>query len=113
MEDPISHVEMLFEKAAYYTRTSAELFKLKALDKASETISAVFVRIVIALFIAFAFFVLNIGIALWIGEELGKLYYGFFVIAGFYTLVGILLYVFRNKWLKLSVKNSIITHALN
>jgi len=52
---------------------------------------------------------LNIGFALWIGKLLGESYYGFFVIAFIYFLIGILIYSFRNNWIKKPVNKFIIT----
>jgi len=113
MEDQASVIGQLFEKTEHYARTSAELFKLKAIDKSADMLSALAVRLAIVLFMTMFFLILNVGIALWIGEALGKSYYGFFIEAGFYAVVGILLYIFRNKWIKDPLKNSIITQALN
>jgi|ERR1035437_3901765 phosphoglycerol transferase MdoB-like AlkP superfamily enzyme len=113
MENPLSLIETLFEKTEHYAKTSAELIKLKAIDKSADVISTLTARLTVVVFIALFFLVLNIGIALWIGEMLGKSYYGFFIVAGFYALVGIVLYAFRDKWIKAPLKNSIITQALN
>lgn len=113
MEDQTSLTGTFFEKTEHYIKTSAELFKLKALDKSTDVISDLTARLVVIAFIALSFFILTIGVSLWIGEELGKSYYGFFIIAGFYGLIGILLYVFRNVWIKEPLKNSIIEQVLN
>lgn len=113
MENQASVIELLFEKTERYARTSAELFKLKAIDKSADMLSALAVRLAIILFMTMFFLILNIGIALWIGEALGKSYYGFFSMAGFYAIVGILLYTFRNKWIKEPLRNSLIEQALN
>jgi ABC-type transport system involved in cytochrome bd biosynthesis fused ATPase/permease subunit len=56
--------------------------------------------------------VLNIGIALWLGELLGKNYYGFFIVAVFYLLSAIVLHFFLHNWIKKPVSNLIITQAL-
>jgi hypothetical protein len=56
--------------------------------------------------------VINIGIAMWLGELLGKPYYGFFVVAIFYAVVMALLFIFRHEWIKTPVSNSIITQMI-
>ena len=64
--------------------------------------------IVVILFVLTA----NIGIALWIGEVLGKSYYGFFVVAGFYVLAGLIIYNSRHQWIKDPVSNAVISQML-
>lgn len=113
MEDNASLIGTLFEKAEHYAKTSAELFKLKTIDKSADVISTLTARLAVVSFITLFFLILNIGIALWIGEMLGKTYYGFFIVAGFYALAGIVFYIFRNKWIKTPLRNSIIAQALN
>jgi hypothetical protein len=43
-----------------------------------------------------------------LGEALGKSYYGFFVLGGFYILVGVIFQAFKNKWVEEPVSNAII-----
>src|ERR1039457_1611247 len=113
MENQASLIGTLFEKAEHYAQTSAELYKLKAIDKSADVLSTLTARLAIIGFITLFFLTLNIGIALWIGEILGKTYYGFFIVAGFYALIGILLYVYRNNLVKEPLRNSIISQVLN
>ena len=54
----------------------------------------------------------NIGMALWLGDLLGEVYYGFFIVAVFYLVVGVILYFFLRKWIKGPVSKLIITEAL-
>ena len=95
-----------------YGKTSYELVKLKALDKTSDVVSSFIPRsIVIFLVSSFMLFV-NIGLGFWIGEILGKIYFGFFVVAAFYGFLGIIIYVFMRKWIKKNVSNYIIKQML-
>lgn len=112
MENNTSTIEMLFEKAEDYTRTTAELMKLKAVDKTADVMSSMLSRLTVSIvFVMFAFLA-NIGLSLWIGELLGKLYYGFFVVSSFYLLISILLYIFRDPLIKMPVSNFIIVRML-
>jgi len=113
MENRVLLLETLFEKTEHFTKTSAELYKLKAIAKFADVTSTLIARLSVTVFIILFFLILNIGIALWLGEILGKSYFGFFCVAGFYVLGGVILYIFRNKWIKAPVRNSIITQALN
>lgn len=113
MEPDITNItEPLFEKAGAYAKTSIELMKLKALDKATDVSSSLFSR---SLFIiAFSFFLLlfNIALSLWIGELLGKLYYGFLIVSSFYALVGVVLLIIQPS-LKERMANSIARQLYN
>ncbi len=103
----------VLENAGDYLETRLDLLKLQAISKSSDVTSSVVSRMVIFLMISFAVFILNMGIALWVGELLGKVYLGFFVVAGFYMLVGLILHLFRHTWIKEPVSSMIIKKMLN
>ncbi len=113
MEEKISFLEPLFERAEIYGNTRYELFKLKALDKVTDIVSTIVSRG--AAFIALMMFLItiNIAVALWLGDILGKLYYGFFCVAGFYGVLGTSLYFVMHDIVKKRVGNSFISQMLN
>jgi hypothetical protein len=113
MENQVSLIGTLFEKTTHYAKKSAELYKLKAIAKSADVISTLSVRLILIIFGALFFLVFNIGAALWLGELLGKAYFGFFIISGFYAFTGLICYFFRNKWIREPLRDAIITQALN
>ncbi|HLN72468.1 MAG: hypothetical protein ACM3O8_10690 [Methylococcaceae bacterium] len=112
MEQQENLFESLIEKGEQYGKTTLELIKLKTLDKSADVTSTLASWIIVIVLIVLFFFILNIGIALWIGELLGKEYLGFFVVAGFYGLLALVFGVFREKLIKKPVNNSIISQVL-
>ncbi|MBN2348160.1 MAG: hypothetical protein JXJ22_04945 [Bacteroidales bacterium] len=108
MDDKTNMIELLLERAVDYSKTSYELMKLRTLGKTSDLVSSFIPRAVV--YILFASFLLffNLGIALWLGEILGETCYGFFVVAAFYGILGIISYFFLRNWLKRIVENYII-----
>lgn len=112
MEDNTKLIEELIKKAAEYGKTSFELAKLKALDKASDAISSVVPHCVVLVLITVFMLFLNVGLALWIGEIIGKVFYGFFIIAAFYAVLAMVLHFFMHTWLKRHVSDSFIKHVL-
>jgi hypothetical protein len=104
--------ESLFEKGEQYGKTTLELLKLKTLDKSAEVISNMVSWIVVVVFAVLFFLILNIGIALWLGELLGKSYYGFFTVSGFYAVLALVFAIFRKQLIKEPLNNSIITQVL-
>jgi hypothetical protein len=112
METKISLVEPLLERAEQYGKTYFELLKLKTLDKTADISSGLISRLFLAAVFSLFAIILNIALALWLGDLLGKNYYGFFIVAGFYAIAGTVLF-FIHPFIKARVNNSIITQILN
>ncbi len=112
METPHDLLEELYEQTEAYGKTTLELAKLKGLQTTTVVVTELIWRLSVILMLSLFALVLNIGIALWLGELLGKSYYGFFIVAGFYLLTGIVLHFFLHNWIKKPVSNLIITQAL-
>jgi hypothetical protein len=112
MESNAKLIEALLEKVSDYGVTSFELVKLKALDRTSDAVSSfiphLFVFIVITVFVLF----INLGLAFWLGDILGKTYFGFLVVAGFYGIAGFILHFFMHKWIKKVIWDFIIKIVL-
>ena len=108
MEDNKKLFETLLERAAEYGKTSYELEKLKAVDKSSDVVSSFVPHSIVFVLIASFMLFLNLGLAFWLGEILGKTYLGFFVVAGFYVFIGIVFHFLMHKWIKNIVRNYII-----
>lgn len=112
MDEQYGLIDSLLGKGEQYGRTTLELFKLKTLDKSSDVASNIVSWLVVVIFAVLFFLILNIGIALWLGELMGKAYYGFFVVSGFYLLLAIIFGIFRKQLLKEPLNNSIIKQVL-
>ena len=112
MEEKSTLIGSLFEKSEAYAKTNLDLFKLKAIDSTAGIVSTVLSKLVFYVVVLVIILSINTGIALWIGELLGKVYYGFFIVAAFYVLVALLLY-FVPGLIKTSVNNSLILKMLN
>jgi len=112
MGDNAKLLESLLERAAEYGKTSLELAKLKAIDKTSDVVSSFIPHTVVFVLIASFMLFLNLGLAFWLGEILGTIYYGFFVVAAFYIVTGVFVHVFMHKRLKKLIYNYIIKLAL-
>ena len=112
MESTARTFETLYERAETYGKTTYELSKLKVLETTTVVVTSLVSRLSVILMISMFALVFNIGIALLLGEVLGKSYYGFFIVAAFYLLAGIVLHFFLHKWIKTPLSNLIITQAL-
>lgn len=108
MEDKSNLFETLLERAADYGRTSFELIKLKTLEKIGDVISSFVPSTVV--FIMFATFMLfvNLGLALWLGEILENIFFGFFAVAAFYGIAALIFHFLLRKWIKKVIFDYII-----
>jgi Putative Actinobacterial Holin-X, holin superfamily III len=113
MEASPNHIESLLFKAREYAETKADLIKLKVADKTSDTVSDAASTMVLAVFGMFFMLTLSIGLALLIGEWLGKNYYGFFIVAAIYGIAGLIIKANRASLIKTPVSNFIIDKILN
>ena len=97
----------LIEKLEDFAQTNIKLLQYKAIDKGTEVASSVISGVVMGIFFILGFVVLSIGLALLIGSWLNNSYYGFFIMGGFYFLLGLVFYLFRHSWIKAPLINSL------
>lgn len=111
MESTKELMEPLLEKFEQYGKTNFELVKLRTIDKAASLTASVITNSI--RYIVFSFFIgmASVGAAFYIGKYLGDDYLGFFIIAGFYAVLWILLVLVRNA-IKNKINDSIIKRIL-
>lgn len=112
MIDDTTPIDTLFERAEDYAKTTLKLVKLNAVDKSAEIVSSLFSLLVVSMTVVLSIIIFSIGAALWVGKLLGDAFYGFFIIGAFYFLTAILLRIFRERWLKYPISNSIIKQLM-
>ncbi len=112
METNTNLMEPLLESAEAYGNTSMEIIKLKTLDKTAAVTTSLITGSLITIIVSFIVFTINIAIALWLGELLGKTYYGFLVIAACYALAGVILLLIH-PFVKSRVSNAVIRQLLD
>jgi len=112
METRADLFESLVDKAEAYGRTTYELSKLKTLETITVVVTSLVSRLIVFSAISLFILVLSLGVAFYLGDLLGKLYYGFFIVAAFYLLAGIILKFFIHRWIKNPISKLIIVKAL-
>jgi len=112
MKDNVAPIEVLFERVEDFGKTSLELIRLKTIDKTAEVASTLVSKLAVYIAVTLSAMIINIGIALYIGQLLGNMAFGFFIVGLFYAFVALLLHIFRNAWIKHPLNNSIITQLL-
>ena len=102
------NIETLFESIKEYGETHIDLVKLRMADRATDIISSLIANFLVLLALSMFMVILNIGIALLIGELLGKMYYGFFVLAVFYLIIGLVFNKMKSKWFQSPVGDMLV-----
>jgi len=112
MKTPAVLIEALYERVEDYGTLSIELAKLKGVETISKVSTALIARLSVFVTIILFIVILTIGIALVIGDMLGKWYYGFFIVASFYLVLAIVLHFFLHGWIKRPVSSMVISEIL-
>jgi hypothetical protein len=107
-----SFIEPLLERIAQFGQLNIDLFKLKTLDKVTALISSIIARLFLWSMVSFFAICLSIAAALWLGDILGKNYYGFFIVSGFYATLAIFVWLYQSS-IKLRLSNWIVSKILN
>ncbi|MDO7171924.1 hypothetical protein [Mariniflexile sp. AS56] len=105
-------VDLLYEKAKKYTETSAELLALNTVDKTADVLSSLTTIVLLVLVVVMFTLFINVGLSLLIGSLLNAYYLGFFIVSGFYIVLALVLYVLKDKLIKMPVSNLIISKLL-
>ena len=103
-----SSVESFLRNSKEYAETRLNILVLDGQEKIAKTAAGFITGAVLLVIGVFLLFFLSIGTAWYFGEMMGHSFFGFFAVAGFYLLVGILTYVFRQQWIYLPITNSMI-----
>lgn len=112
MNEDASPIELLFKKAEAYSKTSLALIRLNTIDKLADVVSTLVSRLVIYVLGTIALLIINVGLALWIGQLMGAAFYGFLVVGFFYALVAVVLSLFKDVWIKKPLNDAIIGQML-
>ena len=112
MEATPGTLESLIGKAKAYFVTTLELTKLKLTQTFTAAMSALAFKVILIGLISVLLIIFSIGAGLWLGELLGKSYYGFFAVSGLYLVLIIVVHLFLQKWIKKIISNSILKNLL-
>jgi hypothetical protein len=113
MENNPTSVEELFSKLKDYVETTIDLFKLKGISKVSGLASTIIVSVILILLLFLVLFCISIGLALLIGMWLGHAFWGFFIMAAIYIIIGLVMFKSKNKLLKEPISNILIKQLVD
>ncbi len=112
-EEPAELFEEFTHQFKSYVNTLYELYLFKTVQKISSGVSTILVLVIVTVLTLFLLAFASIGTALWLNELLENSFYGFFIVAGFYALLVLVIYALRKKGIRRSIQNTIVSELLN
>lgn len=91
-----------------YIQVNLKLTALKISERSSMLLSNFFTLIILLVIFAFALMLLSVGAAKYLGHVLESEWNGFFIVGGFYVVLGIFLIALKKKVIGEPVLNSIV-----
>jgi hypothetical protein len=113
MQEEINSVEKLTENFKEYVNTRYDMVTLKVTQKTADIGSQSVAIILILLFASMFLLFINLAAAFFISAIFKINYAGFFIVAGFYLLLSLILILFRKKLVVLPLRNLIVKKILN
>jgi len=101
-------VENIAENVEEIVKDYYELSFVNAVDKGSKLGSLFIVNLLVAALGFFVFLFVGFGASFWIGEALGSIMLGFFIVAGFLLLVLVIILALKAKTIVPLLRNIII-----
>lgn len=93
------HISKVSEDAKKYLNSSIEYYKLDSFKKMMDgVVSLVNLMVSGSIFLIFILFI-SVGVAIVIGESLGSLSYGYFIVAGIYLVIYVLYKLFGKPFI--------------
>src|ERR1017187_8380241 len=108
MKEEKNNFENLTENLKEYVNTRYDIVTLKVTQKAAEISSQTVAILLIGMGISFFLLLTNMALAFYISSLLDNNYVGFFIVAGFYLLLSIILIWSKQKLIIVPLRNFII-----
>jgi hypothetical protein len=94
LKDNVSEIS---ENVKAYIRLKTDLLKLTLTEKVSLIISTLLISVILFLIFLFISMFVSIAFIFWFRDHAGPLYVGALIVAGFYLLVGVIVFLMRNS----------------
>lgn len=108
MENIKTQLEEFSENVTGYVDSLYQLSLVKVTEKAANTAAYTVTGFIITIFAILVLLLAGIGAAWWLGELLESTAAGFFVVAGFYLLCMLFIFIFRKKIIVPLIRNGIV-----
>ena len=108
LQEEFKKAEELAMHFKAYVETEIELFKLRFAEKLSKILSN-FLALMIVIGVALLFVLFaSLALAFLIGEWLGRISAGFFIVSALYLLMGVFIWKLRERLIRIPILNAIL-----
>lgn len=108
MEKIFSKAEEMVEHVKEYVNNRTDQLKLNTSEQTAKLLSYLIATGIITAMVIFFVLFAGVALSLFLGEVLGKPYWGFLITGGFLLLLAWLLWVFRRSVLQYPIMNGLI-----
>lgn len=105
MKSIFNKIESLISNLLEYINTRIEILKLEAIEKISSVIASLIAGAVLGCFLVLFCIFASIALAFLVGEWVGSYWAGFLIIAGLYLLIGLIVWLSRERTIKGRIRN--------
>lgn len=95
----VETIAQLIEAMKHYLGLQTEYVKLDVIEKVVRLLKAATLILLLSVILLFVLLFASIGLALWLSPALGCVG-AFFVVAGIYALILLVIYTFRRPWIE-------------
>lgn len=92
-----NNIDEMNENVQMYMKRSVEYYKLDFYKKSTKSVASIMRVFLLGSVVFLVIFFISFGAAIFIGDTLGNVSYGYFIVAGFYVLVLLLIAIFGKK----------------
>ena len=108
MNETFEKVDGLTQHVKDYINTKIEITKLRLAEKTSQVVGNVIAILIVAVLFLFVVVFGSLSGAWALSDMIGKTYAGVLIVAGFYLLLGIIVWVARGRLIRFPVMNALI-----
>ena len=108
MSEEFKQFESLVDQLKAYVNTRVSQAKLSLAEKLSNLAATVIAMLMSALVFFLFLTLLCVAVALLIGQWLGSLWLGFLIVSGFVLLLGLILWVAKDRIFRIPIMNVLI-----
>jgi energy-coupling factor transporter transmembrane protein EcfT len=108
MEQAFARIEELAAHVKEYVNNRVASVKLGAAEKSSKVVAAIIAAALVGGIFFFFLVFASIALAYALAEWTGRLYWGFLIVAGIYLLMGIIIWLAKERVLRLPIMNAML-----
>jgi hypothetical protein len=92
-----AHIRKITRSIKQYLHLKTELYSLMVVERLAQIYSHFIAAIVFTFFIFFFTFFISLGFVNWFEATTGKSFLGYLIVAAFYLLMALIVYIFRRR----------------